>query len=102
MPTAVREFAQTDRLEAFIRVHQRGNRPASPVALTSTITAEDNRQVFSETSRLAADTFTREAGTDFRLGLPLTRLTPGQYLLTIHATAAPAASVTKTLRFTVR
>jgi VWFA-related protein len=102
LPTASRTFARTDRVEAFVRLSQRRNRPASSVSVTATLTSEADRQVFTRTTDLAADAFGRTAQADHHLVIPLEGLTPGQYLLTLTAVMSPQAVATRTLRFTIR
>jgi VWFA-related protein len=116
VPTAQREFARTDRATAFLQVYQDAGRqdagrpdagrpdagkPPQPAGVTARITDTGDRIVFDQVTELPADRFAGNRGADYRLELPLERLEPGEYLLTIDASQGQR-TVRRGLRFTVR
>ena len=88
VPTAQREFAQTDRLVAFFRIYQGTARqdPLSPVQLQSTIVDARGTVVATETSTLDAAKFASGRTADHYLTIPLATLAQGEYLLRVETT----------------
>jgi len=106
VPTAQREFARTDRATAFLQVYQDAGRPdtskpAQPASVTARITDTSDQVAWSQITELSVDRFTANRSADYRLDLPLERLAPGEYLLTIDASQGQR-TVRRGLRFTVR
>ena len=101
VPTTQREFARTDRATAFLQVYQEAGRPPLPASVTARITSTSDRVVWDQVADLGADRFASGRGADYRQDLPLERLEPGEYLLTIDATQGPR-TVRRGLRFAVR
>jgi VWFA-related protein len=87
IPTALREFAPTDRVTAFARIYQGGKAPTGPVRLTTRLVDEGGREVFGATTPLGADDFLDARAASYRFELPLARLAPGAYLLSLEATS---------------
>ena len=87
VPTSQREFARTDKLTVFVRVY-RGGENAGPVPVRARIIDAESQAVFDNTVTLQVADVAQERGAEVRLDLPLDRAKPGQYLLTIEATAA--------------
>ena len=85
VPTTVREFARTDRPTAFVRISQGGKSPLASVRITARIVSEEDHAVFEEHSTIPAGSFSAVRSADYRLALPLARLDPGDYLLSIAA-----------------
>jgi VWFA-related protein len=85
VPTSVREFTGTDRLTAFVRSFQGGKSPLASVRITARIVSEEDHAVFEEHSTIPAGSFSAVRSADYRLALPLARLAPGEYLLSIAA-----------------
>ncbi|HET7217727.1 MAG TPA: VWA domain-containing protein [Vicinamibacterales bacterium] len=86
-PTARRTFSPSDKVTALLRVYQgRGNAPAD-VTIESVVQDADAKKVFAEVSTLTAALFSDAAhrAADVELTLPLERLPPGDYLLTMSA-----------------
>jgi VWFA-related protein len=100
VPTARRDFAPADRATAFLQIYRQARKPAGPVTVSTRIVDTHDRSQLEETTELAPERFV-SAAADFRIDLPLDRLTPGQYLLTIQATDGQLAAG-RALRFNVR
>jgi hypothetical protein len=100
-PTAEREFAREDGVSAFVRVYQGGDGPLTPVAVRAKILDTRVGAAFDATSTLEPDRFGRARDADFRLSLPLERLAPGAYLLTVEAILG-AHAARRDVRFTIR
>lgn len=101
VPTALREFARTDRATAFLQIYQETGKLPQAASLTARITDTSDRVVWDQVTELAAARFPAGRGADYRLDLPVERLAPGEYLLAIDATQGPR-TVRRGLRFTVR
>jgi len=101
VPTTAREFERVDTVAGFLRFYQGGSAPVAPVNLSMRIVNAMNTTVVERTQPMPAERFTRNRAADYRFDLPLSRLSPGEYLLTIAATM-PKHSVERTARFTVR
>jgi len=96
-PTAVRAFAREERARAFLRVYQ--DEPRS-VRLATRVVNDRNESVFTRTEDLAASSFS-DGAAEYFMELPLAQLTPGQYLMTIEASAADKR-LTRDVRFSVK
>jgi VWFA-related protein len=91
VPTAQRRFANTDIVDAFVRIHHTGpNPPATSLAVR--VVDADDRTVVEEQRDQVDD--------DNTIELPLDRLPAGEYLLTVTANAGAERAVQQ-LRFTV-
>ena len=101
VPTAQREFARSDRATAFLQVYQDAGKPPQPASVTARITDTSDQVVWNQITELSVDRFTANRSADYRLELPLGRLEPGEYLLTIDASQGPR-TVRRGLRVTVR
>jgi len=101
VPTTVRDFEKTDVVAGFLRLYQGGTRPLAPVSVSMRVVNDTNTTVVERSQPMPVEQFTRGRAADYRFDLPLTRLTAGEYLLTIAVTM-PKHSVERTARFTVR
>jgi hypothetical protein len=81
-------------------VYQGGGKPVDPVRLFTTIVDERDRKVFVADSTIASGAFI-DRRADYRVQLPLERLSAGEYLVQVEAAGADA-SVQRAVRFTVR
>jgi hypothetical protein len=100
--TTQRHFARSDRAGALIRVYQGGKLAPVPVTLTTRVVDIHDRVRSYNAIVVPPETFTaaaREA--EYRFELPLTVLEPGEYLLTMAATA-DAHTERRDVRFSVR
>jgi hypothetical protein len=82
-------------------VYQGEGRSLQPATITTKVTDVQDRVVSTNTATLAADAFAGMRGADYLLDLPLDRLEPGEYLLTVEA-AQGTLTARRGLRFTVQ
>lgn len=101
VPTIARDFATTDRVAAFARVYQGGKDRLLPSKVTLRVVNDRDQAVMDETTMLDADRFNPQRAADYRVDLPLDRLSAGQYLLRVEATAG-SHRVQRAVRFAVR
>jgi len=101
VPTARREFVRTSRASAFVRVYQRLKDAPQPVSVTAQIHDTAGRVLMKDAATLDAAQFTSSHAADYRIALPIERLIPGEYLLSIEAAQAQY-SAGRALRFSVR
>ena len=85
-PTSQRTFWSRQNVMAFLEVYHRDRPPASPLPVAVSITNDANQRVFSVNESLAADRFNANFAAPFQFELPIDRLAPGRYLLTIEVT----------------
>jgi VWFA-related protein len=100
-PTSARTFASTERVASFMRVYQGGNVPVGPVSVTSRLVDGSNRTVFNETTPLGSERFGADRAADYRVELPIGRLSAGPYLLTIEAVLDGTRRARREIRFAV-
>jgi VWFA-related protein len=88
VPTGRREFPRAGRLVAFFKVYQGISRdePLAPVALRSSIVDGQDKVVASEASVLEPSQFANSRTAEHFLALPLSGLTPGEYLIKVETT----------------
>jgi hypothetical protein len=102
VPTSQREFARSNNVIAFVRAYQGGGSAATSVLIRARVIDAASQNVFDHGMTLQAADFTRDRGAEVRIDLPLDRLTPGQYLLTIEATRGAKETARRDVRFAVR
>jgi hypothetical protein len=88
VPTARRDFAPSDRVSAFVRVYQKANEPPQPAEVSAQILDANGRVVTRDAAPFEAEQFARTRSADYRIRLPIDRLSAGEYLLTLDATRA--------------
>jgi len=101
VPTADRAFARADRVVAFVRLYQGGKGALKPATLRARIVGTHDEAVFDEQRTFAPEQFARARAADYQLPLPLARLLPGEYLLSVETTLDKAQD-RRDIRFTVR
>jgi hypothetical protein len=101
VPTSIRDFARTDRAATFVRVHQGGTRTLMPVTVTTRIRNDADAAVYDAATTLEADRFGAHRAADHLVDIPLGRLSPGPYVLSIEAVLAKTTQ-RRDLRFTIR
>lgn len=84
-----------------MRVYQGGREPVAAVTLSSRILDGRNATVFETVESVAADRFSPARSADYSLPLPLARLKPGPYLLTMEVRQGTLAS-RRDVRFTLQ
>jgi VWFA-related protein len=87
-PTTRRSFSASDRVVAFTRVYQGGKDPLVAVPLRIELRNQDDFLVMNRQESLPIEMFTKERSADVNVGLPLDRLAPGAYLLTLESMLA--------------
>jgi hypothetical protein len=100
VPTTKRTFRPVDQAAAFLRIYQGGSKPLSAVPLRIQLRSDADVLVFDRREEVGAATFSSARAADLNLALPLSRLSPGAYLLTIEATLKQ--TVRRDLRFNVQ
>ena len=101
LPTTRRDFATADRVPAFTRVWQGGRGAAIDVPLQLRLIGDDGAFVFDRRLDLSAVAFAGDRSADVQIDLPLARLPPGAYLLTIEAGSGDTR-LRRSVRFQVR
>lgn len=101
VPTARREFARAGRASVFVRVYQRLKDAPQPVTVTAQIHDTAGHVLMKDAATLASAQFGANRAADYRIALPLERLTAGDYLLTIDA-AQGQQTAGRAVRFAVR
>ena len=102
VPTARRTFQPADRLAAYARIYQGGQGPIVETTLEVRVLDAAGGVVLETRETLAPDRFEADRGRGYRLSLPLDRLQPGHYLLSLQASIGARHSPKRDVRFTVR
>jgi hypothetical protein len=92
VPTARRIFRPTDRVTVFARSYQGGRQTVVPATATARIVDAANKEVFRSETPLVAQASGALRSADYTLALPVDRLGPGHYLLTVSIAAASGAA----------
>jgi hypothetical protein len=85
VPTIRRDLRPTDSAAVFFRIHQGGKRAVSAVSRTIQLIDDHDLEVLNQTDVIPADSFSAGRASDQRIELPLARLSPGKYRLSIEA-----------------
>jgi VWFA-related protein len=101
MPKTRRTFARSDEVKVFLRAYQGRSRGLSSVSFFTRIVDDTDRPVFQQTTPVRAVEFGADHAADYELEVPVERLRPGEYLLTIEAMAG-ISQVRRDLRFAVK
>jgi VWFA-related protein len=102
-PTTRRQFSAREGIGALVRIYQGGRDAVQPATVTARIVNARDETLVDQTSNLRPADFGTAARTaDFRLPLPLAKLMPGEYLLTLEAQVDRAAPIAKHVRFAVK
>jgi len=101
VPTTRREFAPTDRVSAFIRVYQSVKEAPQSANVRAQILDPTGRVVTTDALSFDAEQFARNRSADYRIRLPIDRLTAGEYLLTVDA-GRGTHTAQRSIRFRVR
>jgi len=100
--TAEREFTSAHTVEALVRVYQAEKKPLLPVALRSTITDQAGQEVWMHAEDVIPGRFDARHAADVRITLPLSTLTPGEYLLRVEAASVDRRVEAANVRFSRR
>ncbi len=102
VPTAERVFAGRDHASAFLRVYQGGSSAIAPLTLHVTILNDKGETALDRSDEIGAASFdAKTRAADERIALPLDKLAPGDYLLTVE-TSLGKTTARRDVRFTVR
>jgi hypothetical protein len=99
VPTTVRAWSNADRVTAFVRLYQGGKDPIVPVLFSARVTDARNTVLGNEEGRMDAGAFDVRTA-EYRFEVPITWLPPGEYLLTIEASAG-TRRIKRWSRFTI-
>jgi VWFA-related protein len=86
VPTTQRTFHGSDRVSAFVRVYQGVKDPLVPVPLRVRLRNQEDVLVMDRREVLSTEGFAGTHSADFNIGVPVERLAPGAYLLTLEST----------------
>ena len=100
LPMTTRAFAANALAAGLIEFYQGGNKPVQDVPVWLTIQDDREQVVWRQTEVVATNRFDATRRAPFRFDLPLTKLAPGEYLLTIEA-AGEKAKIQRAVRFRV-
>lgn len=104
-PTAIREFPRSDTLGLFAEVYDNQTAAAHRVAITTTVTADDGRVVFTAGDERASQELQgKKGGYGYLAKIPLAELAPGRYVLRVEARTllAKGGTAARELEFRVR
>jgi hypothetical protein len=101
LPTLSRTFALSGHATAWMKVHQPASSVRTDVRVKAQIIDEKDKVVVEASDTLAAVRFANDAP-EYSFELPLSRLTPGKYLLRIEASRGGGSVVRRETIFDVR
>ncbi len=102
VPTAERVFGRRDHASAFLRVYQGGPSTLEPLVLHITILNDQGETALDRSDEIGVASFdAKTRAADERVALPLDKLAPGDYLLTIE-TSRDKTTARRDVRFTVK
>jgi len=103
VPTTQRMFRSTDEASAFVRVYQGGQKPLVRVPFRIQVRNDENVTVLDRQDTVEALSFGAGRTADVNVALPVGRLRPGEYLLSVEATVPQKPGVVKReVRFTIQ
>jgi VWFA-related protein len=102
VPTAQREFTNTDRLLGYVRIYQGTSRDDAlvPIELRTSLINAEGKAVAGGASVLTVGQFSKARTAEHYISLPLAALTPGEYLLRLEA-SGKARVAGRAVRFRV-
>ena len=101
VPTTRRDFAPTDRVSSFVRVYQKASEPSQSANVRAQILDANGRAVTTDAALLEAEQFERNRSADYRIRLPIDRLSTGEYLLAVQAMRG-SDTASRQVRFRLR
>ena len=84
-PTSRRVFASTETPEVFMRFYQGGRSRLKNMTVSLSIADATGEGLIQGTETILPSQFSGARSTDWRFSLPVDRLAPGEYLLTVEA-----------------
>jgi hypothetical protein len=100
VPTTRRDFDRGDRVSAFVRVYQGSKDAPNATELLAQIHDVSGRVITKDMVSLTTAQFSVGRSAEYRVAVPVDRLSQGEYLLTIDATQA-AHTARRGVRFRV-
>lgn len=100
VPTVRRTFTGAEKVTAFTRLYQGGKNALADVPVRVRLTNDAGAVLVDRQERMGAERFANGRTGNLLIDVPVGRLAPGEYLLTIEAAGAKA-SPRKDLRFRV-
>jgi hypothetical protein len=100
-PTSRRTFVRTDRVTSFARVYQGSASALARVIGVVRVVDSRDQPVVEQLRTFEANAFGANRSADFQFDLPMDRLAPGSYVLTITASLGER-TVRRDVRFEVR
>jgi hypothetical protein len=100
-PTTNREFGRQETVTAAAMLYQGVGHQLMPGYLTAEIQDDHGRRVFRHEARLIPEAYGTNRATAFSLEVPLSRLQPGEHLLTVSARHG-SATARRDARFRVQ
>ena len=101
IPTTRRTFEPTSHVSAFVRIYQGGKTPVVAVATRIRVRNEDDVLVIDRREEVPVTSFGAARAADLNISLPVERLRPGQYLLTVES-ALGNTTAKRDVRFAVK
>lgn len=101
VPTVRRTFDGTEKVAAFTRIYQGGKGALVEVPIRVRLTDDAGIVLMEKQERMGPERFPAGRAGNVLVDVPVARLAPGEYLLTIEATGA-RTSPRKDIRFRVR
>jgi hypothetical protein len=104
-PVVFREFPQVDVLSLYTEIYDNQSRTPHRVAITTTLTSDDGRVLFTETDeRSSAEIKGPTGGYGYAASIPLAEVPAGRYVLEVQARSllADGPTVARQLELTVR
>ncbi len=102
LPTSQRTFSRFARLSAFVRLYQTGKTTLAPIMLRTRVIDDKDVTAIDKTDTIATDRFDAASrAADQSFDVPLSRLVPGNYVLTLEATLGKTTA-RRDVRFTVK
>jgi len=101
VPMSTREFRTFQDVSVFLRVYQGGTGSTQPVEVKTRLVDESDSLVVEGRDVLYGNQFhVGGRAADYRYALPVKRLSPGPYLLTMDV-SLDKQTVTRTVQFTI-
>ena len=100
IPTSRRAFTRAHQAAAFLRVHQGGKTPLATVPIRARLVDDKGATVMDNAFEMAPSQFDAQRLANIRIDLAVSRLPPGEYLLTIE-TPGPQPLGRRQLRFRI-
>jgi VWFA-related protein len=100
VPTTKRAFGVGDQATAFVRVYQGGRKPLAAIPIRIRLKNDEDVLLMDRRDEVAPSVFNAARSADINVAIPVGRLPPGSYLLTMEATTAQTTASRQT-RFVV-